>query len=105
MHSVKPPTITHSTRGLAAGKWPQRSFAPSGAAKLPQTKPCGSRNRAGSLGSPAVSSTGGLDLDLRVSPGGASTRSVRGINSPEHVTALPIPLVTEINVPHPPSLG
>src|SRR6516165_12378684 len=56
MHSEKPLTITHSARGFVAAKWPQRSFAPSGAAKLPQTRPGGSRNRAGSRGRSSASS-------------------------------------------------
>ncbi len=50
MHSAKPPTSTHSARGSFAGRCPQRSRAPSSVGRLPQTKPDGSRNRAGNAG-------------------------------------------------------
>jgi hypothetical protein len=50
MHSAKPPTITQSARGRAAGKWPQRNRAPSAVARLPQVKPGGSRKRVGKDG-------------------------------------------------------
>src|SRR5688572_5056761 len=70
MNSPKPPTMTHSARAPATGRWPQRNTAPSLAVKLPQTKPGGGRKRSGSTGCRVAPATGEIGNTARAIPSG-----------------------------------